>query len=736
MQITVLTDTPRKRARSAHWILSSFLLFALCFNLPPVLGDVAPDSSMAETAENGPLKPAVLDRNIAKVVLNLIQKQHYNKLMVDDQLSEKLFQEYFRRLDPGKIYFLQSDVDEFVANRFILDDMLTIGDVKFAFDVYERFLQRIRERLEYVRKSVSSEFDFTVDESMIIDRKDMPWPANQAEMDEIWRQRIKNQLLIQQFLVDEKPGQFDEAKGSPQEQVVRKYEQFLNYFMENDHADIMETYLTTLLTIFDPHSNYLNWRSLEDFDIAMKLSLQGIGATLKHVDGYTEVVELVRGGPAERDGRLQPGDRIIAVAQGQAPFDEVVDMPLNKVVRKIRGAKGTQVRLSVIKSLHGAPIEIDLIRDEVQLKDQEAKGTVETPRGVDKTRGGYKLGVIDVPSFYADFDGLKAGDKDAKSTSHDVRRIVEEMQNGDGIDGVLIDLRSNGGGSLDEAINMTGLFIPAGPVVQVRNRDSVQVRRDTDDGFFFNLPLVVLVNRSSASASEIFAGAIKDYGRGIVVGDQTTHGKGTVQTVYKLDKVRVLSNQKCGAVKFTMAKFYRVTGGSTQKIGVAPDIIFPSFLDHMDIGEATLDFVMPWDEIEPQPASPTATVAECMPEIKRRVDDRLKANADFQQLVADIASFGVRKQQKTLSLNKEKRIALKKEDEYWAKRSSAVLGKRIKSEMLKEEAENAPESMVDTRDLYLEEAENILMDLVELARQQPVVQGGDVSDPATAVETK
>ena len=667
--------------------------------------------------------PTSLDKNIAKVIVKLIQDYHYSGKKLNDEMSELFFEEYFLRLDPNKYFFLQSDVDEFSPKKTILDDLLLIGNIDFAFDVYERLLLRTKERVDYVKQIIATKgFDFTIDETLVVDRDKAPWAATKEDLDEIWRKRIKNQLLLYEFQLEEanKGDNAFNQQATPEEKVLKRYEGYYRYFQNNDNADILEYYLTSLLQIFDPHSSYLNWRSIEDFDIHMKLSLQGIGATLRSEDGYTEVVSLVYGGPAHRDGRLQPGDRIIAVAQGDGIPEDVIDMPLKKVVRKIRGPKGTEVRLTVIKSLNSPPTVIDLLRDQVKLTDEEAQGRVESLKlSESKT---VKLGVIEIPSFYADFEALKAKNPNAKVTSRDVRRIVDKMIEEDHVEGLLIDLRFNGGGSLEEAINLTGLFIPEGPVVQVRNRRGVQIRKDTDNGFYYDLPLTVMINRSSASASEIFSGAIKDYGRGIIVGDEQTHGKGTVQTILKLDRLHLFKNRKSGAMKYTMAKFYRATGASTQQKGITPDIVFPSFLDHMEIGETQLKHVMPWDEIKPLDKVKVIDVSPFVAEIESRSQKRLQHNEPLQRLIADIERYGERKKQETISLNRTKRLAFREEDEYWASRSKSIFGNREKKKNNDTAGDDNEIENGEDPDLYLEESLHILADLVELTEKYNLAQ--------------
>ena len=690
-------------------------LFLVCL---PGQADVGP--TIEETLSVA-RRSTHLDKNISKVIAKLIQDYHYSGLKLNDEISELFFEEYFLRLDPNRYFFLQSDINEFSLKKTILDDLILIGNVNFAFEVYQRLLQRIKERVNYVEKIVKKGFDFTKDEYMTIDRDKVPWAQNKEELDEIWRKRIKNQLLLYEFQLEENQDiDSSNDQTTPEEKVLKRYQSYYKYHLDNDNADILEHYLTSLLQIFDPHSNYLNWRSIEDFDIHMKLSLQGIGATLRSEDGYTEVVSLVFGGPAHRDGRLQPGDRIIAVAQGSGPQVDVIEMPLKKVVRKIRGPKGSTVKLSVIKSLNSPPTVIELVRDQVKLTDEEAKGRTETLKIDEKT---VKLGIIEIPSFYADFEAIKAKKDDAKITSRDVRKIIDKMIKKDHVEGLLVDLRFNGGGSLEEAINLTGLFIPEGPIVQVRNRNGVQVRKDSDNGFYYDIPLVVMINRSSASASEIFSGAIKDYGRGIIVGDAQTHGKGTVQTILKLDRLHFFKNQKSGAMKYTMAKFYRATGASTQNKGIRPDISFPSFLDHMKIGEEYLKNAMPWDEIKPLEMVKVIDITPFKPEIKARSEIRLQKNERFQNLITDIKRYGERKGQKTIPLNKAKRIALREEDEYWANRSKSFFGNR--EDKLTDNKNEADKNKADSenyQDLSLEESLFILADLVEFTKKNNVAQ--------------
>jgi carboxyl-terminal processing protease len=437
----------------------------------------------------------------------------------------------------------------------------------------------------------------------------------------------------------------------------------------------------------------------------MRLSLQGIGATLTATDGYTKVVSIVPGGPADKNGQLQAGDRIIAVAQGDELAEDVIDLPLNKVVRKIRGDKGTKVRLLVLKESQSTPKEIVIVRDEVKLEEKSVQDDAMTIKvdGAD-----FNIAYLKIPSFYADFDAISKGKKDARSTSNDVKRIIDTLLKSHNIGGVVLDLRNNGGGSLDECIKLTGLFIKEGPVVQVKERQGITVQKDTDGGKMYDLPLLVMVNKTSASASEIFSGAIQDYGRGIIVGNDRTHGKGSVQNIISLKRtLRRLKDYEPGALKFTMAKYYRVTGKSTQLKGVTADFIFPSYLDHLDIGEAELEHALKWDEIRSSKFKVSRfKVAQYLDALKVNSAKRLDGNKAYQHMLTNIKSFADRKKSKTLSLNKEKRLKLAAEE----KLINDAFEKSLK-------LYDVADAEGDKRknDLILQESLHILRDYIELS---------------------
>ncbi len=680
--------------------------------------------------------PGVNETKIAAAAVMVFTFGHYSMPQLNDEFSRTFFEEFFESLDPNRIYFLASDLEEFSPFELILDDTLRKGDLTFPFMVYERFLQRVKERLEFTRRQLKKGFDFTKDETIILSRKKLPWAGTVEELDEIWRKRIKNEMLIlklQKELASDSEKKQEDASGSwlnnrsPEELILRRYENYYRLLNANDTYDVMETYLTKFMETFDPHSAYLNWRSLEDFDIDMRLSLEGIGAVLTTNDGYTQIVRIIPGGPCEKDGRIKPGDRIIAVAQEDGePFD-IFGMPLQKVVRLIRGPKGSVVRLTVQRTPNSVPFEVKLIRDEVKLEDAAAHGEIKTI-----TVNGKKSNIsyIYLPSFYADWDAMRRGDPNARSASNDVKRLIDEAKREHHIKGIIIDLRGNGGGSLAEAIKLAGLFIPQGPVVQAKlGNGNTMVYRDDEDELYTD-PLIILLDHLSASASEIFAACMQDYHRAILIGDKTTHGKGTVQTIIRLNQYKTLADLKPGAVKYTTAKYYRITGHSTQKRGVTPDIAFPSFFDSMDIGEAKLPHVLPWDEIKPTSFTITQPdyVNKYLPVLKEKSSKRVAANPAFQTRFDEIRRFAIRQSRNTLTLNIDKRRKLLAEDEKWSKRTRNILYRSLrraqenqddqdkkKNDQKEKNKHTARDGQEDEYpDLILEEALHVMSDFLTL----------------------
>ncbi|HPP54298.1 MAG TPA: S41 family peptidase, partial [Thermoguttaceae bacterium] len=479
----------------------------------------------------------------------------------------------------------QSDVDGFMRQAKELDEAFQRGDIRFGFEVFDVFLRRVDERVRWVDEFLNMEHDFTVDEELVVDRESVQYPADEAEARQVWRKRIKYDLLVLKTT--------DKLEGQPaREKLARRYHSFAKQMHQMDNEEVLEMYLSAMTSAFDPRTTYMSPRTKEDFEIVMKLELEGIGASLQYEDGYTKVHKIIPGGAADKDGRLKVGDRIVGVGQGKdGEIVDVVDMKLSDVVDLIRGKKGTVVRLKVIPADAGEQKIIEITRAKIELKDSEAQGEIFT---VGKKPDGapYKIGVIDLPSFYMDMTGARMGLPMFKSTTRDVRRILEDF-NAKGVDAVILDLRRNGGGALTEAINLTGLFIEEGPVVQVKDAEGrVQPYLDSDQEMVWKGPLVVLVSKFSASASEILAGAIQDYRRGLIVGDHATHGKGTVQSLLDIGRelFRIPNAKNLGALKVTMQQFYRPSGDSTQNRGVVSDIEWPSLTTHLDVGESDLDY--------------------------------------------------------------------------------------------------------------------------------------------------
>jgi carboxyl-terminal processing protease len=607
-------------------------------------------------------KPTEEAAHTARVICTMVEKYHINHSAVDDSVSPKLFDRFIDLLDPQKLYFLASDIDEFKVQRMLLDDQLKKGDVNFAYDVFSRYTDRVRERVEHAQRLVDLPHDFTVEEEMVIDAKDLPWSKAADELNERWRKRVKFEVLT--FKLDDK--EMEEAR----DRLHKRYRSILRSIEETESSEILEMYLSSLTHCFDPHSSYMSPETLEEFRIQMKLSLDGIGAALRSEDGYTFVASVVKGGAADKDGRLEVGDKIIGVAQETGDFDDIVEMKLSKVVRLIRGKRGSKVKLQCVKEESNETVTYELIRQKIELHESAVKGEIINTK--DRIGREARIGVINIPSFYRDFSGAEQGLENFKSTARDLQKVLLDFKKQGGVDAIVIDLRYNGGGALSEAIEVTGLFIDEGPVVQVKETGSkVKTLVDEIPGAF-NEPLVVVCNRLSASASEIFAGAIKDYRRGIVVGDSTTHGKGTVQNVMPvgLNMFSFFNNRKDrGALKLTINQFYRVNGDSTQNLGVTSDVVLPSLLDNMEIGESSLENALAFDRIAASDFKMLAYVnGEVIGKLAKSSKERVAASEDFKEIQADIQQYLDRKNRKTVSLHeatlrKEREGDKKKDDD-------------------------------------------------------------------------
>jgi carboxyl-terminal processing protease len=584
----------------------------------------------------------------------LLEEGHYTHQPLNDEVSKKFLRTYLELLDFSHLFFTQQDVDALNAKYgTAIDDDVLLGNLKPAYEIYELYQKRVDDRVAKIKEQLKEPFDFKTDATIELSRQKAPWPKDEAEADAIWHGRIANELL--QEHLSEHP-----IEPGPQ-LVARRYDRLMRNVHEEDQPEQVKLFLAALAQTYDPHSEYLSKADLKNFSINMGLSLVGIGAMLRSEDGYAKIESLVPGGPAQKHGGIKVGDRITAVAQGAGEFSDVRDMRLDKVVEQIRGKKGTKVRLLIIPADAPDPSKrktIEIVRDEIQLKDQEARADIVIKK--DKNDQPVKLGWITLPSFYADME------RHQKSTTKDVLALLKRLKK-ENVAGIVVDLRRNGGGSLEEAISLTGLFLKSGPVVQTKGSNgNIVVSSDPDPGVAYAGPLVVLTSRQSASASEIFAAALQDYGRAVIVGDKNTFGKGTVQTILEIGRFTSLlgsGSQDDGALKLTIQKFYRVAGGSTQLNGVASDIVLPSMTDLPEFGEGSLKNCLPYDEVPKAKYTTWANTPQVfMDELRRRSDTRVKANPEFAYVMEDMERLRHRLDENRITLNEDKRRAELNED--------------------------------------------------------------------------
>jgi carboxyl-terminal processing protease len=563
-----------------RYLLLSALLLLL--GLLPVLAsvrEVPPEE----------LQPSRSQRQSTLIILKVINEYHYKKQPLDDQMSRAILNRYLEVLDPNRSFFTQGDIDRFNVVSDQLDDDLKDARLDSAFNIFRVYRQRVDERVGFALKLLDRDYDFTIKESYRFDRQDAPWTTDAAELDELWRKKVKSDIL--NLKLKEKP--LDEIRST----LEKRYTGIQRRTRQMDADDVFQVFINSYTLSLEPHTSYMSPRVSENFDISMRLSLEGIGAVLSSENEYTVVQRTVAGGPAALSGQVGAGDRIVGVGQGaDGEIEDVIGWRLQDVVDLIRGAKGTTVRLQLLPEDEGSAgraKQVTLVRNQIKLEDQAARKFIIADLG---GMGNLRIGVIDVPAFYRDFQGYSQGQEDFTSTTRDVRRLIDELE-AEGVDGIVIDLRGNGGGSLVEATELTGLFIPSGPVVQVKNASGdLDIERDPDPEQVYNGPLAVLVDRHSASASEIFAGAIQDYHRGIIIGEPT-FGKGTVQTLVDLGRFVRYGDKNLGRLRLTMAQFFRVNGGSTQFKGVVPDIVYPSAVQSDDQGERSLENSLPWAKI-------------------------------------------------------------------------------------------------------------------------------------------
>lgn len=652
---------------------------------------------------NAVLSPEPKFAKISKSVAMILSRYHYKKVKIDDSLSSEIFNNYLTNIDNNKMYFLASDINDFASYRYTFDENLLFGNLEPPFHIFNVFKERVTERIKYVEKLLENEFDYTADENYLPDRTKSSWAETVNEINEIWRKRVKNEALNMKLAGKE--------WNKTRETLLKRYQNFHKAVLQYKPEDVFQIYMNTYSETIDPHTSYFSQRSSDNFDIQMKLSLEGIGATLRTDNDYTKVVELVPGGPAAKSGLLKANDLISGVGQGEdGEIVDVIGWRIDDVVSLIRGKKGTVVRLQILKSSTGAdmlPDTISIVRDKVKLEEQAAKSEIIE---IESDNQKYKIGIVSIPSFYIDFEARMKGEPEYRSTTRDVKALLKQL-NENKVDGIVIDLRNNGGGALQEAVELTGLFIKEGPVVQVKGTDGIiDVEKDDDPALYYEGPLAVLVNKFSASASEIFSGAIQDYGRGLIIGEQT-YGKGTVQTLQNLDNF-VPNEKNPGKLKFTIAKYYRINGSSTQHLGVIPDIIFPSSSDAKEYGESSNKSALPWDQIGSTVFSKQSGFQEVIPSLIKKHDERIKKDVQFQYIIEDIEEYNHRIDKNSFSLNYE--IRKKEREEAELKKKERNENQDVQPEIDIEELEEIPVAKDKKDDPFLKETGYILADLIML----------------------
>lgn len=684
---------------------------------------LATSAQAATTATMAPpLRPVEAHALAAQASAELLSRFHYQNVPLDDAMSIRIFDRYLKTLDPERIYFLQSDIDTFGAVRTLLDDAILQQKLDAPFAIFTRYTQRVRERMAGARELLATGFDFNKPDSYRYVRTDVPWASSETELKEIWRKRVKNDWLRLKLA-----GKDDAAI---RDTLTKRYELAMSHTARSKSDDVFQLFMNAYAESIEPHTSYLGPRASADFAITMKLSLVGIGAVLQERDEYVTIRELVPGGPAARSEQLAIGDRIAGVAKDEnAPMADVLGWRVDDVVQLIRGNKDTKVILDVLPAdagPDGKHKRITLVRDTIKLEKQAAaKSVIEVGGDVKQ-----KVGVITLPTFYQDVDARHKNDENYRSASRDVAKLLAELK-AENVGAVLIDLRNNGGGSLDESVRLTGLFIDRGPVVQQRNpKGQVRIEQDRDPGVAWDGPVGVLINRASASASEIFASAIQDYGRGIVIGEQS-FGKGTVQTLLDMDEMAKSEKPTYGELKLTIAQFFRVSGGTTQLRGVTPDIPLASFADRERFGESSYDNALPWTQIEPADFKPVGSTRELLPTLTSRHSARVANDAGYRELLEDIAEVEAIRKRTEISLNEKERRKEREAQEARLKARSQTKGvadgdtdgpalprddglqageRSLSAELAAEKSRKA------ARDVLLDEAAHIMGDMVSLTK--------------------
>ncbi len=676
----------------------------------------APDAGVQQIPAFRPLPQQSL---AAHMTARLLAQNHYKNIVLDDALSAKIFDRYLKSLDPERIVFFQADIDQWNEERGKLGYAILNDDLTIPFTVFNLYARRTAERYAEARSLVRKGFDFRTDENYQYRRENEPWPKSAEEMGELWRKRVKNDWL--QLKLNSKDDK------SIAETLDKRYENSLKRIARLKSEDAFQVFMNAYTMSVEPHTNYMSPRATEDFKISMKLSLVGIGAVLEDKDDYTTIKELVPGSPAALSGKLKMGDRILGVAQEEkGAMTDVVGWRLDDTVALIRGAADSVVVLDILPAGVGPDGNhklVSLVRKKINLEDQAAKKSVVSINDAGAT---HRVGVIALPGFYEDIEARQKGDRSYRSAARDVSRLLGELKT-EKVDSVLIDLRNNGGGSLTEAIELTGLFIDTGPVVQQRDaRGRISVARDTNPGLAWAGPLGVLINRGSASASEIFAAAIQDYRRGVVIGEPS-FGKGTVQTLVDLDQIARSERPQLGELRMTIAQFFRINGGTTQLRGVVPDISLPAISDAEHFGESSFDNALPWMQITAADYEPVGDLKDLLPILQQRHDARIAKDKDFQGLLEDIAEGGLRRKKNLISLNEAERrnAAVTKAPSDPAEESSAAANERVHED---DDNEFGP-ARKGNKDVLLKEAAQILGDEVDLLNARPDSAARAVPNP-------
>ena len=694
-------------------VLKLLPLAALCVAGSGALADLAPLPELGLEDQH---------RTIARNVSKLMEQYHYSQPTLDNSLSSAIFDRYLDTLDGNRIYLLASDVASIGRYRYQFDDRTKSGDLEPAFDLFNLFRERVRQRIEYALELLETEPDLTVQETYQPDRSELPWPTTEADMAEVWRKRVKYDSVNLMLS--------GETWEDAAETLAERYENVYDSISDLRPTDVFETYMNAVAHTLDPHSSYLSPRQSEEYRIQMSLSYDGIGARLNVEDDMVTVVEIIPGGPAELDGRLKPEDRITGVGEGaDSEFTDVVGWRIDDVVDRIRGPGGTVVRLQILPAgaAPGSPQNVlDITRDKIKLEEQAAKSEL---LDVDLDGQSYKVGVIEVPSFYQDFAARSRGEADYTSTSRDVARLILELET-QGMDGLVMDLRQNGGGHLTEATELSGLFIDQGPVVQLRETPgNVQVLDDPNPNTVYDGPLVVLVDRFSASASEIFAAAIQDYQRGIIIGQQT-FGKGSVQNLFDLD--RYIRGSANGQLTLTTGKYYRITGESTQHRGVLPDISLPSFVDAENVGESTRDTALPWDRIDSTRFAEWPSLTDEIEDLSSEQSAKSDIDPDLEFLLEEIAAVEENRGKEEFSLNLAER-----QSELEAAEAAQLARENERRSALGLEPitgldEIDAESAVSSAAILLNQATRLTARMVEQRSPRPVISGVDQPSSAPA----